>query len=258
MDQDIVEASALPAVPPHAPLREWYDAPEQRSDFVRLLFDRTAGEYDDVNAIFSLGSGQWYRRMALRQAGLRPGMRVLDVATGTGLVAREIRGLLGGSGELIGLDLSGGMLAEARSAVDMHCVQSRAEALPVADSCLDFISMGYALRHVPDLKQAFAEFHRVMRPAGTLLLLEISRPASRIGAAAARLYFRRLIPLLCRLRGQKTASETLGYYWDTIDACVPPPVILGTLREAGFTGVKCDTSMGVFRAYTAHKPLPSR
>jgi demethylmenaquinone methyltransferase / 2-methoxy-6-polyprenyl-1,4-benzoquinol methylase len=241
-------------VPPHAPLRGWYETPEYRSPFVRALFDRVAGEYDDVNALFSLGSGRWYRRAALREAGLRPGMQVLDVATGTGLVAREIQRLLGGSGLLVGLDQSAGMLSEAQVLVGMRCVQGRAEALPVPSESFDFLSLGYALRHLPDLRLAFEEFFRALRPAGTVLVLEISRPTTQAGFALAQTYFRWLIPLLCRLRGYKTASDLLGYYWDTIEACVSPDVILATLQETGFADVKCDTSMGVFRAYSARKP----
>jgi len=237
-------------------LSAYYVTQQERSAFVRLLFDRVAGEYDGVNSVFSLGSGRWYRRQALRRAGLRAGMRVLDVATGTGLVAREARDLAGATGAVVGLDLSESMLAETRRTLSLPCVQARAEALPIESASIDFVSMGYALRHVSDLRVAFAGFHRVLRPAGTLLLLEISRPSGRVAAALARLYFRHLVPALCRLRGRRTAEDLMGYYWDTIEACVPPEVILTALRDAGFTGVTCGTSLGVFRAYSGRKTTP--
>jgi len=238
------------AVRPHPLLPAYYASQQERSVFVRSLFNRVAADYDAVNEVFSLGSGHWYRREALQRAGLRPGMRVLDVATGTGLLAREALHLVGPAGEVIGLDVSENMLAETRRGLGLPCVQARAEALPVAAASVDFVSMGYALRHVPDLVAAMREFRRVLRPSGTVVLLEISRPSGRFAAVLARLYFRRLVPLLCRLRGRATAGEMLGYYWDTIDACVPPEVILGALREAGFVEVACATVMGVFRAYT--------
>nr|WP_294508777.1 class I SAM-dependent methyltransferase [uncultured Rhodopila sp.] len=245
--------SPVSAVPPHPVLPAYYASREERSAFVRSLFNRVASEYDGVNAIFSLGSGRWYRRQALRRAGLRSGMRVLDVATGTGLVAREARHITGAAGAVVGLDLSESMLAETRRNLGLPCVQARAEALPLGEASVDFISMGYALRHVPDLRLAFAGFHRVLRPDGTLLLLEISRPSGRVAAALARLYFRDLIPALCRRGSRQTAQELLGYYWDTIDACVPPGAILDALRDAGFSAVSCSTSLGVFRAYTGRK-----
>ena len=76
-------------VRPHPVLRPWYGDAEDRAPFVRALFDATAADYDRANQVLSLGSGAWYRRQALRRAGLRPGMDVLDVAIGTGLLARE-------------------------------------------------------------------------------------------------------------------------------------------------------------------------
>ena len=242
---------------PHPVLTAYYASQQERSVFVRSLFNRVAADYDDVNEVFSLGSGHWYRREALRRAGLRAGMRVLDVATGTGLVAREALHLTGAAGGVIGLDISENMLAETRRGLGLPCVQARAEMLPIATGSIDFVSMGYALRHVPDLVPALGEFCRVLRPSGTVLLLEISRPSGRLSAMLARLYFRRLVPLLCRLRGRTTAGEMLGYYWDTIDACVPPDIILAALRGAGFTEVACATVMGVFRAYTGRKPTPA-
>src|ERR1700712_5324855 len=87
--------------------------------FVRALFNDTAPYYDTVNRIFSLGSGGWYRRRCLLRAGLKPGHRLLDVAIGTGLIAEAARGIVGPAGEIIGLDLSEAMLAEARRKIDI-------------------------------------------------------------------------------------------------------------------------------------------
>src|SRR3954471_16100223 len=121
------------AAPPHAPLLDYYATPQERSGFVRDTFNRTARSYDRINAIFALGSGPWYRRRALSRAGLKPGARYLDVAIGTGLVAREAAAILGDTGDMLGLDLSEGMLAVARQALAIRLVQARAEELPFAD-----------------------------------------------------------------------------------------------------------------------------
>lgn len=238
---------------PHAPLLGYYPAPEAHSRFIRALFNRTAGSYDRINAAFALGSGAWYRRRALRRAGLRPGARLLDVAIGTGLVAREAVRLLGEPGAVTGLDLSEGMLAEARRGLGIGLVQARAEALPFADASFDLVSMGYALRHAADLGQLFGEFRRVLRPGGRVLVLEIAPPDSRLGQAALRAYLGGVVPVLSRLAGGD--SELLmRYYWDTIAACVPPAEILRHLGEAGLTEVRCDTDIGIMRAYAARRP----
>ncbi|SDC94386.1 class I SAM-dependent methyltransferase [Belnapia rosea] len=246
-------AAAYPA--PHPTLTEYYKSAEDRDGFVRTLFDQAAGSYDRINTAFSLGSGAWYRRRALLQAGLRPGQRMLDVAIGTGLVAREGMRILGRPGAVTGLDLSEGMLAEARRSLAIPLIRGRAEALPVADASFDFLSMGYALRHVPDLGAAFAEYRRVLRPGGRLLLLEIGRPEGSLAYRAARFYLGRVVPVLSRwFGGGARAGLMMQYYWDTIDACVPPATILEALTAAGFTEASCDTQLGLFRAYRAERP----
>ncbi len=120
--------------------------------FVRGLFNDTAPYYDTVNRIFSLGSGSWYRRRCLRRAGLQPGHTVLDVAVGTGLIAQSALQIVGANGAVIGLDLSEAMLAEAQRKLGIPLIQGTAEALPLADQSVDFVVMGYAIRHIADLQ----------------------------------------------------------------------------------------------------------
>lgn len=236
-------------------LPHYYHSEQGRSAFIRDLFNRLAPEYEPVNSVLSLGAGRWYRRMTLQRAGIDAGMRVLDVATGTGMMAREEARLVGAAGQVIGVDLSENMLLRAHHALGVQCVQARAEALPIHDSSVDFISMGYALRHVADLGGLFHEFLRVLRPAGTLLFLEFLRPAGPIGKFAAAFYFRHFIPTLCRGMGLVGAREMLSYCWDTVDHCVEPGVILDELVDAGFTKIVCETSMGVLITYCARRPV---
>ncbi len=249
------EPATVAATAPHPPLASYYAAPPERGALVRGLFNGTAPNYDRINRVFSLGSGAWYRRGALRRAGLAPGDRVLDIAVGTGLVAREAVGITGRASDVIGLDVSEGMLAEARRTLPIPLIQARAEALPVAGASIDFLSMGYALRHVADLAATFAEFRRVLRPGGRLLLLEIGRPDNRLAHAALRAYLSRIVPAICRLTAPRGRAGTLmHYYWDTIEACVPAEAILRHLAEAGFADVTCETQLGIFRAYGARCP----
>jgi SAM-dependent methyltransferase len=150
--------STVEPVEPHPVMLAYYCKKTQRADFVRNLFNETAHHYDRINRLFSMGSGAWYRRHCLRRAGLQPGMRLLDVAIGTGLVARQAVALCGTGADVIGLDLSESMLAEARRTLDIPLVQGMAEDLPLADASVDFITMGYALRHVADLTATFREW----------------------------------------------------------------------------------------------------
>src|SRR5262249_31010821 len=191
------------------------------------------------------GSGARYRRKALRRAGLRPGMRLLDVATGTGLVAQGAVRVVGESGSVIGVDPSRGMLREAQHTVAGSLVQGRAEALPFRDGVFDMLSMGFALRHVADLDVTFREYWRVLKPGGRLVLLEVSRPASAVSRHLLRVHLQRVLPALVRIaRMSRTVEVLVKYYWDTIDRCVPPETILKVLRHDGFADVGRRTVFG--------------
>lgn len=240
---------------PHPPLPRYYADQAERDAFVRQLFDRGAASYDRINSLFSFGTGARYRREALQRAGLAEGQRILDVAIGTGLVAREALAILGRPEDVLGLDLSAGMLREARRTLPIGLLQGRAEALPLADASVDFVSMGYALRHVPDLVLTFSEFGRVLRPGGRVLLLELDQPQSRFALAALRFYLGGVVPALSRLIGGSAESRTMmRYFWDTIDVCVPPATIEGALAQAGFSEISCDVQLGICRAYSAVRP----
>lgn len=242
------------AVPPHPALREYYDGASQRASFVRELFNQTAKYYDGINQYVSLGSGNLYRWRALKLAGLRPGMRVLDVAVGTGLLAAQAIRLTKNQSEVIGLDVSEGMLAEARRALDIPLIQGTAEHLPIADASIDFLSMAFGLRHVADLALTLREFHRVLRPGGRLLLIETGVPRAGWHRRLTSFYLGRLVPALCRWTTAKPEPQLLmQYYWDTVEHCIPLETILGTMQQTDFTGVNCHSVLDLFRAYTGTK-----
>lgn len=113
----------------HPVIPEFYAERAQRLPFVRDLFNTTAPHYDAINQIFSPGSGRRYRRQCLLRAGLRPGMRLIDVATGTGLLAQEPVSITESRRNVIGVDLGEGMLAIARDKLG-SLIEGTTEALP--------------------------------------------------------------------------------------------------------------------------------
>lgn len=239
---------------PHPVLTEYYGGAREREAFVQKLFDSSAADYDRINGLMSLGSGAWYRRRVLRDHGLAPGQRVLDIAVGTGLLAREAAVVVQADGLVTGLDPSFGMLAQARASLTLPLVQGRAEALPFATASFDMVTMGYALRHMADFGSVFAEFHRVLKPGGKLLILEIARAENRIAQAAATLWLGRIIPALCGLvMPSRQGRLLMRYYWDTIEECVPAATIESELRAAGFAEVRSTATLGVFREYAGQR-----
>jgi demethylmenaquinone methyltransferase/2-methoxy-6-polyprenyl-1,4-benzoquinol methylase len=239
---------------PHTPLPDYYADEPEHERFLRRIFDDTAPDYDRIERVLAFGTGPAYRRAALRRAGLAAGAQVLDVGIGTGLVARAALELIGPRGRVIGVDPSPGMMGEV-ALPGVELLQGRAEALPQPDSSSDFVSLGYALRHLADVRPAFAEFHRVLRPGGRLLILEITKPDGRIGTALLKTYMRAVVPMIARIVARRRdTAELWRYYWDTIETCIPPESVLAALGDAGFEQIKRHVEIGMFSEYTAVKP----
>jgi demethylmenaquinone methyltransferase/2-methoxy-6-polyprenyl-1,4-benzoquinol methylase len=244
---------------PHPPLKAYYSSEAERGDWVRGIFDRTAGDYERVESAMGLGSGARYRRDALARAGLAPGMRVIDVGTGTGLLAREAVRIVGDPAAVIGVDPSAGMRRHAHLPEGVRLLAGEAEAIPLPDASADFLCMGYALRHISDLEVAFREFRRVLAPGGVVCILEITPPASRLGRAALKAYMRGFVPLLARaIARSRETPRLMRYYWDTIEACAPPEAVLATLAHAGFVEAARRAELGIFSEYRAVKPPTTR
>jgi demethylmenaquinone methyltransferase/2-methoxy-6-polyprenyl-1,4-benzoquinol methylase len=219
---------------------------------VRNLFDGSAGAYDRVTQLMCFGSGRWYRAQALRRAGLGPGMTVCDVGCGTGQVALASQRIVGPGGRVIGVDPSAGMLSVARAAGLSDLRPGGAESLPLESDSVDAITMGYALRHVADLRAAFAEFSRVLHPGGRVLLLELTAPRHGVTRALFGAYMGLVVPGAASIVAGRRGRELMRYYWETIAACVAPEVILGALTDAGFEGAM-RRGRGALSEYTARK-----
>lgn len=243
---------------PHKPLTDYYAEENARQGFVREIFDRTAPDYDRIENLLAFGSGPWYRRQALLRAGLQPGMRVLDVGIGTGLTARAGIEIVGDGALLTGVDPSPGMMANAALPAGVTLVEGRAESIPLPDASYDFLSMGYALRHIADFSAAAAEFHRVLKPGGKLCLLEITRPESSTGRLLLKGYMKGVVPVLASLIGKrKETAQLWRYYWDTIEHCASPASIVATLEAAGFVDARCHVetrALSVLAEFQATKP----
>jgi demethylmenaquinone methyltransferase / 2-methoxy-6-polyprenyl-1,4-benzoquinol methylase len=239
-----------PVLPPHPELTLYYSGERGKRTFLNRMFNDTAVDYDRVENVLALGSGRWYRRQALLRGGLKPGMKALDVAMGTGLVTREAKEIVGSNGYIVGIDPSSGMLNEARSSLNVPAVLGVGESLPFGDAQFDFVSMGYALRHLSNLNRAFAEYFRILRPGGTVCVLEIARPTDVVRLHLVRAYFKCLLPMIARLMDAKPSTRSLWeYYWETIDRCVPPETVMDALRSAGFTDVRRHMAFGLFSEY---------
>ncbi|MEM8659429.1 MAG: class I SAM-dependent methyltransferase [Pseudomonadota bacterium] len=241
-------------VAPHPVLSDYYETEDDRRARVDGMFDASAAHYDWINSVMSFGTGQWYRRDALIRLGVEPGMTVLDAGSGTGVVARIEQDLVGSEGLVVALDPSRGMLGEALKRGVKLTTQGLGETLPFRDNQFDRVTMSYALRHVVDLGELFAEYLRVLKPGGRLLILEITKPEGLFARSALYFHLKIMVPTLTRIfRRSVEAQELMRYYWDTIEHCVSPDTIMETMAASNLVEVQRKVMLGTFSEYTAAK-----
>lgn len=176
-----------------------------RGRHARALFAGLPATYDRMGAILSLGQDpRWRRFMVSRLGGLGSSPRVLDVATGTGMVAREVVGATDAG--VVAVDLSEDMLrrgvaetARAGMSDRVRFVIGDGQRLPFADGTFDALTFTYLLRYVDDVEATLAELARVVKPGGVVANLEFHVPESPVWRALWRLYTRLVMPAVGRL-----------------------------------------------------------
>lgn len=257
-DNDAMQQTK-PSAAPHPTLTRYYQIDSERPAYIKHLFDASAPHYDRISGLMSFGTDKRYRRRVLLDWGLAPGMKMLDVACGTGMVAGPASEIVGPSGRVLALDPSPGMLREAvRRGRVAWAVRGTAEKLPFADNSFDFLTMGFALRHVSDLLVAFAEYRRVLKPGGRALILEITSPSSKVAYGLFKFYLKSLLPSITRLSTfNSDAQQLMAYHWDTVEQCVPPEMIMDAMGQVRFDRIERRIQGAVVNEYTGRKPNQS-
>lgn len=211
---------------------------------VRSMFDAIAPRYDLVNRLMTFRMDVGWRKKTIASLQLPAGSVVLDLASGTGDFCR---GLAGAGLRPIGLDLSYGMLAAART--DAPLAQADALRLPVPDASVDGVTCGFALRNFAALEPFFAELGRVVRPGGRIALLEVAEPPNPILRWGHGIYFGKVVPLIGGLLSDGAAYR---YLPKSVAYLPEPEVMLDQLRGAGFTDVdRRLLSTGISQLLTA-------
>ncbi|HUF87996.1 MAG TPA: class I SAM-dependent methyltransferase [Thermohalobaculum sp.] len=231
---------------------DYYTTRAEKQRFLRKIFDRAAPYYEGIATWGWFGTGGIYRRNVLRRAGLKPHMRVIDVASGTGPVGRALMRLLDSPDQIVCVEPSAGMIAQSRKALPCVHHQATAEALPVADRSFDFLVMGFALRHVDDLDASFREFRRVLEDGGKALVLDVTMPDNRVGRLLFKAYFKHVLPALTLVFSRnRDAHRLMQYYWETMEQMTGREEVAELMREAGFRSVTHRVLLGCFSEYEA-------
>jgi demethylmenaquinone methyltransferase/2-methoxy-6-polyprenyl-1,4-benzoquinol methylase len=217
---------------------------DEKVKAVRAMFDAIAPRYDLVNRIMTFRMDVGWRRTSVRALELPPGAVVVDLACGTGDLCRE---LVRAGMFPVGVDLSYGMLAAARTAAPL--VHGDALQLPFRDGSLDGATCGFALRNFVALEPFLASVARVVRPGGRIALLEVAEPANPVLRWGHGVYFGSVVP---RIGGLLSDGSAYRYLPRSVEYLPSPDELLAMVRAAGSTNVKRSLlSSGIAQLITA-------
>lgn len=205
---------------------------------VRGVFDSVAPKYDLMNDLMSGGLHRAWKAFTLSQTQLRPGQRALDVAGGTGDLARGMADQVGHQGLVVLSDINGAMLAHGRDRLidagrvqGITCVQANAECLPFAESSFDCITIGFGLRNVTDKPRALASMRRALKPGGQLLILEFSHPVAPGLKPLYDAYSFKVLPALGKLIAGD--ADSYRYLAESIRKHPDQETLLAMMRDTG-------------------------
>jgi demethylmenaquinone methyltransferase / 2-methoxy-6-polyprenyl-1,4-benzoquinol methylase len=210
------------------------------------MFDRIAGVYDAMNSVMTAGLHHRWRERAADLAGLAPGGRALDVATGTGDLALALARRVAPEGEVVACDFSERMLALGRrkaaaAGAPVRFEPANALELPYADDSFDAASVGFGARNFADLERGLGEMARVVRPGGRVVVLEITVPRRPPLSWFFRLWFDRLVPLLGRAAGD---PDAYAYLPSSVRRFPDPEGLGAILARAGLEDVRWIVTAG--------------
>jgi len=221
----------------------------EKAKRVRAVFASVADRYDVMNDLMSFGAHRLWKRFALSLTGLRPGQHALDVAGGTGDLARGLLRQVGKEGRVVLSDVNPRMLEVGRDRLldkgfvaNLQCIVADAERLPFRDDSFDCVTIGFGLRNVTDKAAALAAMHRVLKPGGQLLVLEFSAPVAPGLKPLYDAYSFGVLPMLGRLVAQDAASYR--YLAESIRMHPNQETLLGMLQSAGFAQARYHNLTG--------------
>jgi len=217
---------------------------------IRRMFARIAPRYDLANTLLSLGQDHSWRRQVTREVARWSPLRILDVATGSGALAAEIRRVVPNA-SLLGVDFCLPMLDLARRRGLEYLLVADGLALPFRNQVFDVVTIAFGLRNMASLGAALREMARVLRPGGHILILDFSLPDLPL-RALYRLYLHRVLPWLAgALTGEPDAYRYLG---GSIEEFPRGSAMIDLIEQAGFRqGRARPLSGGVVSVYTAER-----
>jgi demethylmenaquinone methyltransferase/2-methoxy-6-polyprenyl-1,4-benzoquinol methylase len=227
----------------------------KRPDEVAAMFDTVAPAYDLTNTVLSAGNDHLWRIATTRAVNPVEGERILDVAAGTGTSSAS---LARSGAQVVAADFSRGMISVGRRRQAgnelIEFVQADAMDLPFEGESFDAVTISFGLRNIAEPRTALAEFFRVVKPGGRVVICEFSTPPVAPLAAAYDLYLSRVMPAIVGLASSN--DPAYDYLGDSIRAWPEQRVVASWLREAGFERVAYkNLTFGIVALHRGIKPI---
>ena len=211
---------------------------DDKAGMVRGVFDSVASRYDLMNDLMSAGLHRIWKRYTIDQAAIKPGNVVLDLAGGTGDLARAFAGKVGKGGHVVLADINAAMLRQGRSRLvdagvsgNVTIAQVDAQELPFESGTFDCVTMAFGLRNVTDKDAALASIFRVLKPGGKAMILEFSEPNKAI-KPAYEVYSFKVLPALGRLVADD--PDSYQYLAESIRMHPDQETLKSMMETAGF------------------------
>jgi demethylmenaquinone methyltransferase/2-methoxy-6-polyprenyl-1,4-benzoquinol methylase len=218
----------------------YQNVPEsQKAQKVAEVFHSVAAKYDLMNDLMSAGVHRLWKRFTIELSGVRSGNRVLDIAGGTGDLSKQFSRLVGPTGEVVLADINASMLQVGRDrlldlgvAGNIKFVQADAEKLPFPDNYFDVVTIAFGLRNVTHKEDALRSMLRVLKPGGRLLVLEFSKPTSKLLSKTYDAYSFSLLPMIGKLITGD--ADSYRYLAESIRMHPDQESLKAMMVEAGF------------------------
>lgn len=235
-------------------------ATAEKQQKVADVFHSVASKYDLMNDLMSFGVHRLWKRVTIDMSGARAGNHVLDLAGGTGDLSKRFARIVGAQGKVVLADINASMLNVGRERLNnegcvgnIEYVQANAEELPFADNYFDVITIAFGLRNVTDKQKALNSMTRVLKPGGRLLVLEFSKPQSKLMSKAYDMYSFTALPFMGKL--VTNDSESYKYLAESIRMHPNQQTLKGMLEEAGLVRVSYQNmTNGVVALHRGVKP----
>ncbi len=222
---------------------------------VMAIYGRSANRYDRVNAVASFGTSTWYRRRTVLSLELAPDATLVDVGCGTGMLALAAQRYLPESPSIVAVDPCPEMRALATAAGVRDVRDGTFASIPVEDASRDAVVSGYAIRYASDLDAAFCEIHRVLRPGGRMVVLEMIAPRPGWRRSLIARGIRDVgAPVLGLFCGSGAVRDLMRHFWDSVSSFDSPDVVTDRLRACGFDEVEYRHVGGLLGEFRATRP----